>query len=187
VKGIEPSSSAWKAVALPLSYTRTRSSLDTKDRRPALANPPSPDDGLRPSNGLGAQAFAFGSPAEAPKARRLVGEVGLEPTKASASGFTVRPLCRSGHSPAVSRCILTDTYGANRPGLWGGHGAVSTARHRGGPPRRRAFGIDPALFGGRHRLIEHAAGYRIARIEFNGFLEFGNRFTILTLALQQRS
>src|SRR5262245_45511308 len=38
VKGIEPSSSAWKAVALPLSYTRTRSSLHTKDRRPALAN-----------------------------------------------------------------------------------------------------------------------------------------------------
>jgi hypothetical protein len=32
----------------------------------------------------------------------LVGEVGLEPTKASASGFTVRPLCRSGHSPARS-------------------------------------------------------------------------------------
>jgi hypothetical protein len=29
----------------------------------------------------------------------VVGEVGLEPTKASASGFTVRPLCRSGHSP----------------------------------------------------------------------------------------
>jgi hypothetical protein len=25
VKGIEPSSSAWKAVALPLSYTRVRS------------------------------------------------------------------------------------------------------------------------------------------------------------------
>src|SRR6266700_7468337 len=38
-------------------------------------------------------------PAAAPQARRLVGEVGLEPTKASASGFTVRPLCRSGHSP----------------------------------------------------------------------------------------
>src|SRR5262245_31385480 len=38
VKGIEPSSSAWKAVALPLSYTRTRSSLHTKDRRPAIAN-----------------------------------------------------------------------------------------------------------------------------------------------------
>ena len=27
VKGIEPSSSAWKAVALPLSYTRTRAVL----------------------------------------------------------------------------------------------------------------------------------------------------------------
>src|SRR5215218_1071205 len=32
----------------------------------------------------------------------LVGEVGLEPTKASASGFTVRPLCRSGHSPVTA-------------------------------------------------------------------------------------
>ena len=29
----------------------------------------------------------------------MVGEVGLEPTKAFASGFTVRPLCHSGHSP----------------------------------------------------------------------------------------
>jgi hypothetical protein len=35
VKGIEPSSSAWKAVALPLSYTRTRSSLQRKIRKPA--------------------------------------------------------------------------------------------------------------------------------------------------------
>src|SRR3954469_23071377 len=63
VKGIEPSSSAWKAVALPLSYTR-------------IAAPPT----------------------------GLVGEVGLEPTKASASGFTVRPLCHSGHSP-VPVCL----------------------------------------------------------------------------------
>lgn len=29
----------------------------------------------------------------------LVGPAGLEPAKASASGFTVRPLCRSGHRP----------------------------------------------------------------------------------------
>src|SRR5262249_16006005 len=34
VKGIEPSSSAWKAVALPLSYTRAREALH--------ASPPSP-------------------------------------------------------------------------------------------------------------------------------------------------
>ena len=43
--------------------------------------------------------------AAAPRAARrrtVVGEVGLEPTKASASGFTVRPLCRSGHSPATT-------------------------------------------------------------------------------------
>src|SRR3990172_6583430 len=31
----------------------------------------------------------------------MVGEVGLEPTKALASGFTVRPLCHSGHSPPI--------------------------------------------------------------------------------------
>ena len=31
--------------------------------------------------------------------RRVVGEAGLEPAKADASGFTVRPLCHSGHSP----------------------------------------------------------------------------------------
>lgn len=30
----------------------------------------------------------------------VVGEVGLEPTKADAKGFTVPPLCHSGHSPA---------------------------------------------------------------------------------------
>jgi hypothetical protein len=36
---------------------------------------------------------------QAASRRWVVGEVGLEPTKASASGFTVRPLCRSGHSP----------------------------------------------------------------------------------------
>lgn len=30
----------------------------------------------------------------------MVGEVGLEPTKADAKGFTVPPLCHSGHSPA---------------------------------------------------------------------------------------
>src|SRR5258708_39908203 len=34
--------------------------------------------------------------------RRVVGEVGLEPTKAYARGFTVPPLCRSGHSPSRS-------------------------------------------------------------------------------------
>jgi hypothetical protein len=55
----------------------------------------------------------YGLPPEAAQQRRMVGEVGLEPTKASASGFTVRPLCHSGHSPkmdmrrlAPSACLL---------------------------------------------------------------------------------
>jgi hypothetical protein len=42
----------------------------------------------------------------------VVGEVGLEPTKAYASGFTVRPLCRSGHSP--KRVILSTEGGLYR-------------------------------------------------------------------------
>jgi hypothetical protein len=32
VKGIEPSSSAWKAVALPLSYTRTQGQVTTSEQ-----------------------------------------------------------------------------------------------------------------------------------------------------------
>src|ERR1700741_2817140 len=34
--------------------------------------------------------------------RGVVGEVGLEPTKAYARGFTAPPLCRSGHPPSRS-------------------------------------------------------------------------------------
>jgi hypothetical protein len=60
VKGIEPSSSAWKAVALPLSYTRIA------DR----------------SSAFGDRELAF-FPIRWPLVPdpRLVGEVGLEPTK----------------------------------------------------------------------------------------------------------
>src|SRR5215831_12471607 len=36
VKGIEPSSSAWKAVALPLSYTRAREALHASPSSPRL-------------------------------------------------------------------------------------------------------------------------------------------------------
>src|SRR3569623_1011098 len=64
VAGIETAYSAWKAAALPLSYTRRNSSLS--------------------------------------RAPSVVGEVGLEPTKAYARVFTVPPLCRSGHSPSRS-------------------------------------------------------------------------------------
>lgn len=93
VKGIEPSSSAWKAVALPLSYTRIPDRNQSSDGDPFARSfrPPIPDSWL-------------------------VGEVGLEPTKASASGFTVRPLCRSGHSPALEpRIPQMHVLG----GLWG--------------------------------------------------------------------
>src|ERR1700744_4209433 len=64
VKGIEPSSSAWKAVALPLSYTRE--GRFTRLRRPL------------PEGGGGGWTRT---------------------NEAESSGFTVRPLCHSGHSP----------------------------------------------------------------------------------------
>ena len=64
MKGIEPSSSAWKAVALPLSYTRNSIELAS-----CRISPPSP---------LGR--------------RRMVGEVGLEPTKASQRIYSPPPL-----------------------------------------------------------------------------------------------
>ena len=62
VKGIEPSYSAWKAAALPLSYTREFGGLLTGTLSLAKNDP-----------GLCLTAVL---------ARRLVGEVGLEPTKA---------------------------------------------------------------------------------------------------------
>src|SRR6185437_15404846 len=71
VKGIEPSSSAWKAVALPLSYTRERHHNLARESPPSLTE-------LRRSGGSAGSSLPTG----APPARRLVGEVGLEPTKA---------------------------------------------------------------------------------------------------------
>src|SRR5690242_14789057 len=81
VKGIEPSSSAWKAVALPLSYTRvgSRHLSDLPVIGQALERRPSSPCGLRWAS------FAARRSACQPKRpwpRRLVGEVGLEPTKA---------------------------------------------------------------------------------------------------------
>jgi hypothetical protein len=58
VKGIEPSSSAWKAVALPLSYTRAGNNRQTSLTRSCV----------------------FPRPTSASPG--MVGEVGLEPTKA---------------------------------------------------------------------------------------------------------
>ena len=81
VAGIEPASSAWKAAALPLCYTRPEGWV-------AHVSPYDPRLRSRPASSC------------------VVGEVGLEPTKASASGFTVRPLCHSGHSPARDKAFL---------------------------------------------------------------------------------
>ena len=95
VEGIEPSSSAWKAVALPLSYTRNSGPESIGSNR-FPKDFSAPFSSVSPTL-LGSQCGCAAKPATA----SVVGEVGLEPTKAYASGFTVRPLCHSGHSPGM--------------------------------------------------------------------------------------
>ena len=75
VAGIEPASSAWKAAALPLCYTRDLC------RVLSLVSPFSlgPTPSFQPARGGGSRT------------RTCEGD---------ASGFTVRPLCHSGHSPS---------------------------------------------------------------------------------------
>src|SRR3989344_56287 len=82
VDGIEPTSSAWKAAALPLCYTRAE---NASDRSVA----PGPHRRSAPSGLHGAW---WGKQDSNLRSLR--------------SGFTVRPLCRSGHSPA--RDVKTD-------------------------------------------------------------------------------
>ena len=148
VKGIEPSSSAWKAVALPLSYTREAATfrtirptcqdgatdswakvgLPTEAARIILAGPPSPR--LRAPT-FTARGAKVGVPTEAARDRSTSppspSGFGGQPSLASrakvgggsrtrtyegvASGFTVRPLCRSGHSPNSSGRLPAKTSG----------------------------------------------------------------------------
>ena len=100
VKGIEPSSSAWKAVALPLSYTRAR--------EVPHASPPSPRLRRLPSR-------SAGLPAAAPQARRLVGEVGLEPTKAKPADLQSAPFAARDTPPLVVARIRFDDGSDCRP------------------------------------------------------------------------
>ena len=84
---------------------------------------------------------------EARKGEGVVGEVGLEPTKAFASGFTVRPLCHSGHSPIATEPAATARKPAGRAAarlMASGSGACQRdgagnrrrdARFVGRPPR----------------------------------------------------
>jgi len=72
VKGIEPSSSAWKAVALPLSYTRIPP--------PALVS------------SARYRYVKAGVPIEAARAAKIGGGGWIRTNVGVANGFTVRPL-----------------------------------------------------------------------------------------------
>jgi hypothetical protein len=96
VKGIEPSSSAWKAVALPLSYTRLFDSFFLPV--PAVRLPPLEYLHSRPTRPLGLRR----------RATKSGGGGWTRTNEGLASGFTVRPLCRSGHSPGNCFPIYTN-------------------------------------------------------------------------------
>src|SRR5688572_23524750 len=85
VKGIEPSSSAWKAVALPLSYTRLLRQK-TECRHPEFF--------VQLSDPVLCLPYTDGG-----------GGSRTRTYEGLASGFTVRPLCRSGHSPVSMPAI----------------------------------------------------------------------------------
>ena len=81
VKGIEPSSSAWKAVALPLSYTRQ--SVEGGGSR------------VEGQNVSGSRLSTLDS-------RRSLGSAGFEPAKAEPSDLQSDPFDRFGNSPRTS-------------------------------------------------------------------------------------
>ena len=95
VEGIEPSYSAWKAAALPLSYTR----MPCEERSGAA--------------GGGGRTRTY---------------------EGVARGFTVLPLCRSGHSSVQTACqphacqtMKPRVGGASTPSLCGRRALLSTA------------------------------------------------------------
>ena len=142
VKGIEPSSSAWKAVALPLSYTRLFDFLLSSSLFDGPASP----------FGLAAAAFAAspsGLAEPKPRSAAKAGGGGWTRTnEALSSGFTVRPLCHSGHSPGIFSNQINGLFfvRTERPnaetspeklvadrGLWGDWDRVSIEDYRGKP------------------------------------------------------
>ena len=86
VKGIEPSSLAWKAMALPLSYTR----FPVKNAKSKGRNPKT----LRRSHfGTSRLVFRISPP---------MGGAGFEPAKAEPSDLQSDPFDRSGNPPTLA-------------------------------------------------------------------------------------
>ena len=94
VKGIEPSSSAWKAVALPLSYTRMLRSPTTIHRRSTCslaATSTSTPTKSQQRNSTNINTFNG----------EAVGGAGFEPAKAMPSDLQSDPFDRSGNPPGL--------------------------------------------------------------------------------------
>ena len=127
VKGIEPSSSAWKAVALPLSYTRLQKS---EDRMQVSEQLPSISD-----------------PCCRPSVLRMVGEVGLEPTKAQPADLQSAPFAARDTPPFD--CQLVAPRSSNLAAL-----ALGNAKNRRPDmSARRQSGIAPEEDCGRRILV----------------------------------
>jgi hypothetical protein len=79
-RGSNPRPTAWKAVTLPLSYSRLRARARSPDSRFGGTGPPS--SVLNPARSRLASPFPSGLPSRSPRReRRMVAREGLEPSK----------------------------------------------------------------------------------------------------------
>jgi hypothetical protein len=134
VPGIEPGYSAWKAAALPLSYTR----IATVDTATAASMEALPAVGYGHKNTF---------------KREDGGGSRTRTYEGVASGFTVRPLCRSGHSPITTARQDGNTRpvkSVRNPKATVRRVMVGTLRHVNGKD-----GISPATFPNRANRLEH--------------------------------
>ncbi len=108
VEGIEPSCTAWKAVVLPLNYTRRCSA---RGRPMFMARIKLGPGELEPRAGLRWLPCPGQRPGSKPQG--MVGRTGFEPVKAEPSDLQSDPFDRSGTSPPKFSSLLTQGPNSN--------------------------------------------------------------------------
>ena len=146
MKGIEPSSSAWKAVALPLSYTR----LFTHAQWSQMSNAQAPMTNAL-SLVIGIWSFViFVSQWSFVMRHFLMGGAGFEPAKALPSDLQSDPFDRSGNPPfqyvpsPLGAVLLLGWRGAaghSKKQRNSRHGSFKTTPHE--PRNELAEGFEP--------------------------------------------
>ena len=130
MKGIEPSSSAWKAVALPLSYTRPGEMSNDEARMTKRSSPPPPirhlvfvirhfhwgvqDSNLRRHKPSDLQSDPFDRFGNSPRASQSLGPVSVGPLPIDRAQTAVRLRANSHPFCAQSQPTLLHVSGPNQ-------------------------------------------------------------------------